>query len=88
MRPVKIGIYGIAGAIEERWEAIAQNPLTLLCHYHLHLDIAKCKSSKHPGMCFMINAEKQVSEEISTVPISIFSNQFSKIFLIHLLKTT
>lgn len=62
--------------------------LTLLCHYHSHLDIAKCKSSKHPEVCFMINTERQLSEEISAFPISIFRNQFSKTFLIRLLKTT
>ena len=57
-------------------------------YFAVSLLLAKCKSSKYPEMCFMINTEKQVSEEFSSVPISIFSNQFSKIFLIHLLKTT
>lgn len=68
MLPVKIGIYGTATAVEETEGAIVYSPVYLVYDYCLHLDIAKCKSSKHTQARLEVNTKRQVSEWILPIP--------------------
>lgn len=84
MLPVKIGIYGIAAAMEERRKQLHPVPFTLVYDYYLHLEAAQCKSGRHREAGFEVNTKRQVLRMDLAIPIPIAVTNF----LIYLMKTT